>query len=65
VDGSQPLQLTFPPMRSHHPRWSLDGKQIAFPAQVPGKRWKIHLVSSGGGIPEQVLQEAQNELDVN
>jgi Tol biopolymer transport system component/predicted Ser/Thr protein kinase len=65
VDGSQRLQLTFPPMRSHLPRWSPDGKQIAFPALVPGKGWKIHLVSSEGGIAQPVMSEEQREIDVN
>jgi Tol biopolymer transport system component len=65
MDGSQRLQLTFPPMRSHLPRWSPDGKQIAFPALVPGKDWKIHLVSSEGGITQPVMSEEQREIDVN
>ncbi len=30
VDGSDPLQLTFPPMSAGLPRWSPDGTQIAF-----------------------------------
>ena len=37
VDGSERLQLTFPPMRAFLPRWSPDGKQIAFNARLPNK----------------------------
>jgi serine/threonine protein kinase/Tol biopolymer transport system component len=65
LDGSQRLQLTFPPMRSHLPRWSPDGKRIAFPVQVPGRPWKVYLVSSEGGSPQQVMPEEQSEIDVN
>src|SRR5262249_4868184 len=55
VDGSQRLQLTFPPMRVLVPRWSPDGKQIAFMASLPGKPWNIYLVSIEAGPLEQVL----------
>src|SRR5262249_25982134 len=41
VDGSQRLQLTYPPMRASLPRWSPDGKQIVFTAGGAGKPWKI------------------------
>ena len=37
VDGSERLQLTFPPMRVFLPRWSPDGKQIVFNATFPEK----------------------------
>src|SRR5256884_7257205 len=30
VDGTQKLQLVSPPMQAYLPRWSPDGKQIAF-----------------------------------
>ena len=30
VDGSDKMQLTFPPVRAYEPRWSPDGSQIAF-----------------------------------
>jgi DNA-binding winged helix-turn-helix (wHTH) protein/Tol biopolymer transport system component len=54
VDGRDRQQLTFPPMHAWRPRWSPDGKQIAFGATVPGKREEIFLVPSGGGEPEPV-----------
>jgi Tol biopolymer transport system component/DNA-binding winged helix-turn-helix (wHTH) protein len=61
LDGSQRLQLTFPPMRATMPRWSPNRKQIAFSAQVPGKPWKNHLISAEGGIPEQIVPGPRNE----
>ena len=48
VDGSQRLQLTFPPMEVHAPRWSPDGKQVVFMGRNPGKGWRIYLVPSEG-----------------
>jgi len=36
------------------PRWSPDGKQIAFQGALPGKSWRIYLISSDGGTPQEV-----------
>ena len=41
IDGSEKLQLTFPPTKVFLPRWSPDGKEIAFSATVPGRPWSI------------------------
>jgi Tol biopolymer transport system component len=41
VDGSDPLQLTYPPIQVVLPRWSPDGTQIAYSASQPGKNWRI------------------------
>jgi Tol biopolymer transport system component len=54
VDGRDRQQLTFPPMHARQPRWSPDGKKIAFAGVVPGKREEIFLIPSGGGEPEPV-----------
>jgi len=54
VDGRDRQQLTFPPMQAGQPRWSPDGRKIAFDGIVPGKRGGICLVSSEGGEPEPV-----------
>jgi len=51
-DGTEPLQLTFPPLQVGSPRWSADGKLIAFHAVQPGQSWKNFVISSGGGNPE-------------
>jgi eukaryotic-like serine/threonine-protein kinase len=53
LDGSQHLQLTFPPMRAIMPRWSPDGSQIAFAASAsPARPFKIYLVSARGGTAQ-------------
>jgi Tol biopolymer transport system component len=63
VDGSERLQLTFPPMQAVLPRWSPDGKQIAFMASLPGKPVKIYLVSAEGGSPQQLMPGYRSEQD--
>ncbi|MGE5114764.1 MAG: winged helix-turn-helix domain-containing protein [Acidobacteriaceae bacterium] len=65
TDGSERLQLTFPPMRVLLPKWSPDGQQIAFAAASPGHPWNIYLVPMGGGEPRQLLPDADNRVDVN
>lgn len=65
VDGSQRLQLSFQPTRAFLPRWSPDGKRIAFMAVAPGKPWKISLVSAEGGSSQQLLPGERNEADPN
>jgi len=65
VDGSERLQLTFSPMRVLLPRWSPDGKQIAFNASVPDATWNLYLVSSEGGTPQQILPSEQSQMDAS
>jgi eukaryotic-like serine/threonine-protein kinase len=54
-DGSERLQLTFPPLRVYIPRWSPDGKQIAFYAESPTTPNTVYLISSQGGSPEEIF----------
>ncbi len=53
-DGSERLQLTFPPVQATSPRWSPDGKRIVFSTRTPGKPSKIYSVVADGGAPEQL-----------
>jgi Tol biopolymer transport system component len=46
ADGSQRLQLTSPEMTVTFPRWSPDGKQIAFAGKVSGQPFQIFVVSA-------------------
>jgi DNA-binding winged helix-turn-helix (wHTH) protein len=55
LDGSERLQLTFPPVNAHEPRWSPDGKQILF-TDVPRR---MFIVSADGGILEQVMPKSE------
>jgi Tol biopolymer transport system component len=63
VDGGERLQLTFPPLHVLLPRWSPDGKQIAFNAVGPGLPWNIYMVPSGGGAPERLFPSDQSQVD--
>jgi len=63
MDGRERRQLTYPPMRAGLPRWSPDGKKIAFSGRVPGNRWKLYLISADGGTPQQQTQEEGSEFD--
>jgi Tol biopolymer transport system component len=56
-DGSERIQLTFPPLYPLLPRWSPDGKQIVFLHSVPGKPQKIYTVSSQGGSAQQLMPD--------
>jgi Tol biopolymer transport system component/DNA-binding winged helix-turn-helix (wHTH) protein len=55
LDGSERLQLTFPPVNAHEPRWSPDGKQILF-TDVPRR---MFIVSTDGGILEPVMPKSE------
>jgi len=65
LDGSERLQLTFSPQMATLPRWSPDGRTIAYVAAEIGKPWKIFLVPWQGGAAKEVLPEGRNEMDVD
>jgi Tol biopolymer transport system component len=65
VDGSQRIQLSSPPMRAWLPRWSPDGKRIAFSAEVPGEPDRIYVVAADGGRPAQLTARNHYETDPN
>jgi eukaryotic-like serine/threonine-protein kinase len=63
LDGSERLQLTYPPMRAALAHWSPDGKQIAFSGGTPGKAWKVFLVAKDGGSPQPMTADEAAEQD--
>jgi Tol biopolymer transport system component len=68
VDGSERLQLSFPPIRAKLLRWSPDGKRIAFSAEFPSvdpdKPLKTYIVSAeGGATPQPLTAEERIEKD--
>ncbi len=56
-DGSQRIELSFPPMAALLPSWSPDGKQIVFFGFSPGQNAKMYMVSADGGTPRELIAD--------
>lgn len=63
IDGTERLQLSFPPMVPAEPQWSPDGKRIAFSAATPGMPFKIYVISADGGAAEAVIPQEPIQND--
>jgi len=64
ADGSNPLQLTFPPVYPKSPRWSPDGTRILFVDRTPRGTNGIYAMGADGGTPRQLLpDDTDNETD--
>jgi len=55
LDGSERLQLTYPPLYVSLPRWSPDSKEIAFFSTTSGTLSRVYLVSADGGAVRELL----------
>jgi Tol biopolymer transport system component len=62
-DGSNAVQLSTPGMHATNPRWSPDGSKIVFGDYREREADRIYLVSSQGGIPEQLPAYRGNQDD--
>ena len=63
VNGSDRLQLTYPPVLASLPRWSPDATQIAYVDIQPGRPWKTFLISAQGGSPQEMLADSHTQVD--
>jgi hypothetical protein len=63
ADGSERLQLTYPPVSPLLPHWSPNSTQIVFIDKQPGRPWSSYLISAQGGAPEPMLVEKEYQLD--
>jgi Tol biopolymer transport system component len=63
LDGSERLQLTNPPLVLGPPRFSPDGRQIAFWAKMPEGLWNNYLVPAGGGSVRSLPSQDRNAVD--
>jgi serine/threonine protein kinase/Tol biopolymer transport system component len=65
-DGSERLQLSYPPLYAGLPRWSPDGKQIVFMDLSTGKPARTYLVSAEGGSTQELMSgDPQPHCDPN
>lgn len=60
-EGDVSLQLTRTPQSEYHPRWSPDGKQLAFLSDRgnPGEGDQVWLLDMRGGEARQITQRAE------
>jgi dipeptidyl aminopeptidase/acylaminoacyl peptidase len=63
ADGSERLQLTFPPLFVLQPRWSSDGSRIAFEGRQPDKPFNVYTISADGGSPERSVPGDRDTCD--
>ena len=64
ADGSERVQLTYPPMHVVLPRLSPDGKTIVFNDLNPNRPSKIFEVPTDGGTPRELLpDDAHHQAD--
>jgi Tol biopolymer transport system component len=57
ADGSERLQLTYPPNYAMLPRWSPDRKTIVFFEMIADRPDRIYEVSPEGGTPRQLMPD--------
>jgi len=55
ADGTEKLQLTFPPLWAALPKWSPDGKRICFARLATGAPTRLLLVPSDGGPTQEAV----------
>ncbi len=54
-DGSERIQLTFPPMMAFYPEISPDSQKIVFDASSPELLGRIYVIGMEGGTPQKVV----------
>jgi serine/threonine protein kinase/Tol biopolymer transport system component len=62
-DGTQCVQLGSAPLRASMPRWSPDGRTIAFMGARDREPWRIYLIPFEGGTPEQITHGEGGDRD--
>jgi DNA-binding winged helix-turn-helix (wHTH) protein/Tol biopolymer transport system component len=61
ANGSEAIQLTFPPMTARQPHWSPDGARIAFMGEHPKTLLRIYAVPSKGGRPQELSNDGAEQ----
>ncbi len=65
LDGSERLQLTYPPTQALIPVWSPDGAQILYESYAMGKNWRAQSVPFQGGPSEDAIPGGAGGVDFN
>ncbi len=66
LDGSERVQLSYPPNRAFLPRWSPDGKNVVYYDLPPEKPSRIFEISSDGGSPQALMpDDPKPQVDPN
>ena len=64
ADGSEKLQLTFPPLDGEMPRWSPDGRRITFYSSGhKDERDRAYIISAQGGSPQPLIPDQKDQYD--
>lgn len=65
ANGSNPKQLCPPNMSVELPRWSPDGKWIAFMGKQPSQPFRVYVIPAAGGVPREVTKGDDNQGATN
>ena len=65
ADGTERLQLTFPPVVPFLPHWSPDATEIVYTNLLPGTHQNSFLISAQGGAPVPMYPENNSQFDAN
>lgn len=63
VNGSEKLQLLDGSLKGYLPRWSPDGKKVAFTGRKRGENWKVYVIPAEGGTPQPIDNSRDKEVD--
>jgi Tol biopolymer transport system component len=61
TDGRDARQIVLPPSIIELPRWSPDGKQIAFMSKVPDRPWRIYITRLDTGATREASEGDDNQ----
>jgi Tol biopolymer transport system component len=63
LDGTNAREFPFPAMKVGFPRWSPDGKTLAFSAAGVGIPVNAYVLDADGGVPQLLVPSGQNLSD--
>ncbi|MGC2475366.1 MAG: winged helix-turn-helix domain-containing protein [Candidatus Sulfotelmatobacter sp.] len=63
ADGTNPIQLTSPPLEVVFPVFSPDASRIAMMGRIPGQPFKIYWVNADGGTLHELRTDVTNQAD--